>query len=79
VTENLNYVKEPARDAFSNEHGKMLALRPSSFLSAPVLDGSNDVSFVGLAEHDLNFVHRVVFRILQQNVETSAVRLTPLP
>src|SRR6267143_412688 len=55
VTQDLNHVKEAASNTFSNQHWKVLSLRPFPLLTSPILDRSNDVRFICLTEHYFDF------------------------
>src|ERR1700683_5401352 len=78
VVQELDNVKESSSDCFSHQNCRMLPLRPLPLFVVPVLDCSDYVRLIGLSEHDLNCVHRVVFRIFQEDVQSTTARLPPL-
>ena len=69
ATEDLDHVEESFRDPLGDQHGKVLTLRPLAFDQIPVLDGSDYVARVCLSEHDLNLVHRIFDRVLEQDIK----------
>ncbi len=61
-----------------HKHSKMLSLRPLAFLIIPVFDCTNYMGFISFTKHYLDFIHRVVFRILKENIKPATGRLLTL-
>jgi len=71
-------VQEPACDVLGDDHCRVVVLGISLSLDVPILDGSDDVRFVGFAQLNLDLVPPVRLRILQKQVETPSPGLGPL-
>src|SRR6266536_931417 len=70
-------IEEPSIDMLSYKYREMLSLWPLAFLVVPILYRADNVRFVGLPKHNLNFIHRVVAGVFQEDVQTPARRLAP--
>src|ERR1700728_2107851 len=68
----MNHIEKPAIDMLRHQNGEVLPLRPAALFVVPIFYGSNYVSFIRFAQHDLDLVHRIVFWVLEQYIEATA-------
>ncbi len=61
-----------------NDHAAMIVLRVPLSLDVPVLDGADDVAFVGSAQLNFHLIPAVGIDVLKKEIEPTSPRLSPL-
>src|SRR5258708_4936086 len=74
----MYHVEKAAIDILSHKDRIMIALWPDPLLIVPVFYCPNNMRFIRFAQHQLHFIHCVVLRIFQKQIEASTRRLWSL-